>query len=438
MDVSRRIQNATLILSAADNLLLPSAAPGAFTTTCHVSLSGSHVANSSDCSVFGDADVQKIRCSVSSGAGSVCFRVVIQIALPSNAATLSAQQSTMGFIAISSTNQHSFSVSAAVSFQRAPRLLSAQFSSGFGEIDLVFDQPTNSPSLPCSKLIASSFVLGALPSCGWSSQETLTIVLGNGATILSGDIIVLNVPVSDSSQAFLPLSGQSAIVTSPPQPLLPRVTLSGPDSVNLCDTVDITASAGMAQGATFVWGCASDTHLNALLRNQTTGSLLKVNGSLLIVGQTYLISVQAQNRFGIQSNVAVRSLVRATLPAALLSIVISPPPYYRSQSILLEAFTTWSACASPAASVSVTTYVWTVVAIFANGTHSQPVLEWEGPALTIKAGTLAAGAQYSVIVTMLLFGQVCFQSLSHPFLEVFLLSYQCYLIRLLYELDQIF
>ena len=409
MDVALQLQNATLFLSASDAQLLPSAVQdGKATVTCYVLFAanslGTHGADS-DCQVAGVELIPTRACSTSTVAGGACLQANVMIMLPVDAPDMAAGPSTAGFLTISSDSNTSFSASAEISLQRAPRLLSAKLSSSLSSIEITFDRAINTPPLSCDLLLHGAERFGTFPGCGWSLPEVLTVVLGSGATILPGDLVELAVRLSDTTGKLISPAGLSAAVLMPRNPLLPRVTLSGPNSISVCDTAVITASAGVAQGATFEWVCASDVALDAILRNQTNGPVATIKGSLLSLGTTYIISVRAQNRFGIWSDTAVRSLSRSTVPAPLISVVLPPPPYLRSQSILVEAFTDLSSCLS-APATSDASYYWSVAAIAVNGTISQPVLKAAGPTLMIAPGLLSPGVQYAVNVAVLLAGQV--------------------------------
>ena len=180
-------------------------------------------------------------------------------------------------------------------------------------------------------------LLGTRPACGWPSPAVLAVTLGAGATLLPGDLLVWDAPLADPTGALPAPRNQSAVVVAPAQPTLPRVTVAGPDSVAACDEATLTASATLAQGGTFDWGCPTDGGLDALLRNQTQGPVATVPGTLLSAGRAYFISVRVRNRFGDLSEAFLRPLRLATAPSVLLSIVLPSPPYTRGGTLRLEA-----------------------------------------------------------------------------------------------------
>jgi hypothetical protein len=375
---------------------------------CSVQLDGRPASNESDCFVA-EFTSEPFPCDAAAGANRTCARVTVHISLIPSAPQLAVGPSIQGFVTLASrsSNNARLQVAVPILFRRAPRLLSAIFSSSFGRVVLTWDQATNTPPLPCSMLLRHDVLgqlLGAEPGCGWSSQMNLIVTLGFGATIMPGDILALAIGLSDSAGELVPALNQSAVVAAPQIPLLPSVSFTGPDTVSKCDAAKLTAVASTAPGATFVWGCENDNGLDALIANQTVGPTVKIQGYQLAAGKSYFISVRARSRFGIVSSPAFRTLMRTESAQPLVTIKMPAPPYLRSSTMYLEAEGLASACPS-APSKSALEFSWTITAIAVKGVQSPPTLQDSGPMLVILAGALATGWEYVVTLVGIQAGQ---------------------------------
>jgi hypothetical protein len=369
----------------------------------------------SDCKIVGFVAGQPYPCTGSAGSGSFCLSMEATLSSVPNAADQMAGPSVVGFIVAVSNASSTLQASAAVTFRRAPRLVSATFSSGYGQVELAFDQATTAPALSCATLLSTSAsLLGARPRCSWTSTSTLAVTLGTGATLLPGNVLVFEASLADSSGTLIAPQNQSVVVKAPPQPMLPRVTIAGPDAVAACDTAVLTASATLAQGATFLWACTGDSAINALLQNQTNGPAASIPGAMLAPGRSYFVSVRVRNRFGDLSDAFVRPVTLAPAPSILLSIILPSPPYIRRRGLQLEASATLSRCSNLQAG-SGPDYFWGVSSVSesANGTKGQQLLQGKGAELVVAAGALSVG-QYAVTLTAIIPGQVKITSLSFP------------------------
>jgi hypothetical protein len=403
LDVSRGFNNVSLVLTAKQTKFLPT--PTTMALGCKAQLDGRQPVrvSDSDCKILRFAAGQPYPCTDSTGSGSFCLSVEALLSSVPTAVDLMSGPSIVGFIVAASNSSSALQASATITFRRAPRLVSASFSSGYGQVELAFDQATSAPALSCDRLLGTS-LLGARPVCTWTSPSTLAAILGTGATLLPGNRLFFAAAIADSSETFVTTQNQSVIVSAPAQPILPRVTIAGPDAVSACDTAVLTASATLAQGATFLWACTSDNAINNLLQNQTKGPIANIPGALLSPGRSYFISVRVGNRFGDLSDVVVRSLLLAPSPSMLLSIILPSPPYIRKRGLQLDASAILSLCSSFQGGSS-PEYFWSISPVFANGTKGQQVLRGKGDVLVISAGVLSV-AQYAVALTAIVPGQV--------------------------------
>ena len=396
-------QNITFLVSAdgADGAALQE--PHSLVLGCNVLLDGRPAGSGSDCFVAGFR-AGPVSCDAAAAAVNIkCLTVAVQIMLVPSALQLAVRPLIQGFVTLKNAASAAvrLQVTVPVSFRRSPRLLSAIFSSSFGRVVLTFDQATNAPLLNCFALFnVQDRLLGDEPVCQWSSPETMTIVLGSGATILPGDVLMMQPDLSDSASELVPAENLSVTVSSPLIPLLPSVTVSGPDSVSQCDAAQLSASVSAASGATFTWNCANDPRLDSVLRNQTTGPVVTILGAQLKSGKSYFISVQARSRFGTVSNLASRTLTRANSAQPLIAIKMQPPPCFRSSTIYFEAAAVATSCTSSSSNAgSSITFFWTLSAVATNGTQRPPAVQGSGPQLSVPAGVLEAGLQFVVTLT---------------------------------------
>lgn len=406
--MAKASNNVTVVLSSDQYELLP--APELLNLTCNSQLDGRvpREVGDTDCTVvaFEAATPQPCSNLNQTMTGRICLPVRATFYLVNGAVDKVSGPSAVGFMIAGTAGDTRLVVSAPITLRRAPRLISATFSSGFGQVELAFDQPTAMPKLPCSALFNAPMPsLGTEPACGWKTSTALVVTLGVGATLVPGEQLILAAQIPDSAGQLISLINQSAFVAAPSQPLLPRVSISGPDAVAYCDTALLTASAALAQGGIFEWGCDGNMAINSLLQNQTMGPTVKIAGALLSPGRKYFISVRMRNRFGALSDAFVRPIALAAAPSVLLSIILPSPPYTRRLGLRLGAYALPSSCSPQESANAAPTFLWRVTAIYSNGTRGPTLLQGEGDELFIAAGALLVG-QYAVTLTALLAGQV--------------------------------
>jgi hypothetical protein len=75
----------------------------------------------------------------------------------------------------------------------------------------------------------------------------------------------------------------------------------------------------------------SDAALDAALRAQPAAAAVRVNGSALAAGRTYLITAQGVTRLGLYTDVAVLALAAAAGPATAVRFDLPPSPVARSR-----------------------------------------------------------------------------------------------------------
>ena len=401
-DAAKQKHNVTVVLSAMRNDILP--APETLALSCSTQLDGRVPTSASDSDCAVTAFEVKLQYPCSDTAGGFCLSVQATLSIVSGAVDLISGPSKAGVIIASSLRDSTLIASAQITFKRYPRLISATFSSGYGQVELAFDQPTTAPALPCATLLRwTASLLGVKPGCGWRSLASLIVTLGAAATLVPGDQLVFAATLSDSSGMLVAPLNQSVIVAAPSKPLLPRVTIAGPDSIAACDSASLTASAALAPGGIFEWGCTSDSTIDSLLKNQTKGPTATVPGALLSPNRAYFISVRVQNRFGDVSDVFVRPLTLAMSPSVLPSIILPSPPYSRNLRLQLEADASPSSCAPQ--TVKIPVFLWSVAVITVTGNNGQQTLQREGAELIIPPGTLSVG-HYAITLTIVLPGQV--------------------------------
>ena len=408
-------QTLTVEIAAIRQGLLPSSNVfSSLAITCYAHVNGHPATDkNSDCEVTAFSAVALCSDAILSSAAGGCLSLTVQITVAANAAEAAISPSVTGYLVVSTTNAVTeFLATAPFDLLRPPRLTAAAFSSSYISITITFDTATASPSLPCTSLLlipGNPTGLGVAPVCSWLTPSTLQVVLGSGATLLPGDVLqalpaAFANPIGDRrSGAAL----QAVIIAEPAQPQLPRVSVSGPQSVGGCDIAQLVALAtAVPGGAVYEWNCPSDTLLDTFLRNSTSGPVVNIPGTMLAPGRTYTVTVSARNRFGDVSEKVLHKLAHTTTPGPQPSILLPPPPLLRSQNIILTASVALSSCAIEPSSVD---FRWSV-ALSANqaiGTPlGSPLLLGVGFELTVPMGLLAVGSMYVATVTCIFSGGI--------------------------------
>jgi hypothetical protein len=388
--LSRRSTNATLELKISNDQAMPDASEIQF--ECKI-----------DSSLGEDFDLCRVWnftigffASCQAELGKYCLKVYLQYGLEDYLRFEPPTPFTQGYFTLRSTEAFN-GLSASIRFQRAPFVTNAVFSSNWATIQVTFDQMIRTDLWPKCTLLLETESIGAGSSCMWSSANIYLILLGYEAAIHPGDILEVSKNLSDISGCAVSSKTQKIIVSSPIQIQQPEISVSGPKSVSKCDAAELFAQTTSSRNH-FIWGCINDDALNRIF-SRNPSSLLRVEGNLLELGKTYLITVQVRTYYGTMSSVAVHPLVLSATPIPILTINIPLPPYINSRDIYVEGSAIFSKCA--ARPTSGMNYLWEVASVDLDGSSSSTsvILQSSNPTLTIPANTLKANQDYQIFLT---------------------------------------
>ena len=243
-------------------------------------------------------------------------------------------------------------------FRAPPKILHARFDALGMSIKVVFDQPTNrggmTPgNMDCASIWdhASLSSFGRQTQCTWQTDDTMRVLLqpGGGATIEPGDTISLLHNVLTSKDKVTDFTSDVAVVELPEFPEEPAVSLTGPEVVDPCSDLTLTAFVSSPRLVSFTWACRNDEHLNEILKLQDSAVLNFASGTpdMASLDKTYVITVQATNFLGVSSSLQVLKVLKQSSPAPQLSFIPSILHVRRADSPLLKAHVEFSKCPIP-------------------------------------------------------------------------------------------
>ena len=242
-----------------------------------------------------------------------------------------------------------------------PTISTARFDSTGTQIDVTFDQTTNTPPFAegscCSVLdfsCQSSSVglvapgLGEGAECMWKMDNmTVIVTLGPGATVQPGDPVKVRGPVkSANGVSFSADTTVSVVLDKPSKVLAPApAVLSGPEVVDPCAAVELVFDVPSSRALTYYWSSPDNSALNAQLMTATTGKVrLEENTPSLTSAQPSTVHVYAVDFLGAVSATRALTLTKLAKPAPGISFV-GQPSYTASGEILLQGKPSFSTCA---------------------------------------------------------------------------------------------
>ncbi len=286
-------------------------------------------------------------------------------------------------------------------FWAPPQIVSAAFDAVGAQILVRFDQATNranmQPSDSACGLIFSNNTLEPLGDsgglkCVWQTSQVLAITLGKRASVAPGQ--VLSVGGTRALRSLNEVSQRSAstiTVASPDVPAQPDITLSGTSVLDRCTDVDIEVISSGPRPLAYTW--FSD---NANVQRQ----LLGYTGSQPVIDITDFDVEIAISVYGVDflKQSSKTQTIRVTkLSSAVPSLSFFPPSsnVFNNEATVVTAIAQFSSCKMAKSDLI---FSWRQVL---SDDSSQEVLPQEvlsstTSQLVIPAGTLTAGATYTV------------------------------------------
>ena len=232
----------------------------------------------------------------------------------------------------------------------APVLVSAVLSNSLLQIEVKFDtnvSPSGSSDFICGSVFSGSTVgkFGEGASCSWVKSNAISVRLGQGATMVTGDSISL-LPTNGIRRC--PTSSNTAqgsvVLQAPVQAVTPVAVLSGPSTIGVCDNLVLDASLSSGLGGrpgSFSWSVSGDNSAAILDGVDTLTSVATISASTLAAGETYTFTLVVTNFLGIASPPVSLSVVVLSLPVP--NIHLKGPNYLsvaRFEAVTLSATVT--------------------------------------------------------------------------------------------------
>ena len=225
-------------------------------------------------------------------------------------------------------------------------------------IEVLFDQFTCRGKMAadnhgCDSILDSGSVdiLGQNANCIWEADDRLRIHLEpwGDATISPGDDIRIRPDTLRSENLISDFSQASAKVMGPEFPEAPTISVTGPEIIDPCSELAVTALASSPRPVVFTWACMNDEGLNQALRS-LNGSLLYLDSgtsTMQTVDKMYDITVQGTNFLGISSSIHVFRVRKSSVPAPQLSFDPSLLQISRTETAVIKALVAFSQCPMP-------------------------------------------------------------------------------------------
>ena len=225
-------------------------------------------------------------------------------------------------------------VSSSYTFWAPPKLADCRFSSVGTSLLLTFDQQTNRAGMDdgrdCSLLLSESTVmqLGMNPECIWTSDSSLTVVLGLQPTIAPGDTLHVRAGGQSNLKGINLISAHSETsrtIGAPAVAIPPYVELKAKDVIDPCSSLEMRATAFSPRPPLYTWGCENDEVLNGYLSTQTGDTIYLAPGtpSMPILDKTYKVTLVVTDFMGSTSPVLYLSIFKKS--AATPQIQFTPP-----------------------------------------------------------------------------------------------------------------
>ena len=248
----------------------------------------------------------------------------------------------------------------------APVLLKAQFSNDGVKVVLTFDSSTNGAGLPaqfaCKKLLIFRNVDTTI--CLWTSSSSISFVAPvsikvNDSVTMLGNMVKPACTQSANCKGYPFSERQYVSIENADSPVTPTASLSASGVVSSCDpiVIDPTGSTGSAgrDWLTAVWSVTgpNDPSLSniteRLNKKPGTDSLVTIENTMLIKGNSYSFSLLLQNFLGRTNVGTVQVLVSSS--STIPRVAINAPNILaltRNQSVSVLAVASVPSCTGDA------------------------------------------------------------------------------------------
>jgi hypothetical protein len=286
--IGRRGTNATLELRSDQQIELPAASE--VELSCSVLVVG-----------LQPCTVQILATGTNRKCGALnleyCIKLFVQYSFEGKNLSRSRTPVLNGYILLGKAGLKKYGVLAMVQFQQPPSVITATFANNWASVLVTFDQNLRTFMWPQCSLLSYLDHLGFGVNCRWSNLQNILIVLGRDASLVPGHYLNFSSGISDIDGLTFTEEPQAIEVQQPYDIQIPALTISGPSTLSQCDIAQIVVTSTSSRNA-FFWGCQNDVVLGSILA-QNSGPVLNVNGSLLSMGKSYVISVQIKKFYGI-------------------------------------------------------------------------------------------------------------------------------------------
>ena len=330
----------------------------------------------------------------------LCMNLTVNYGLQDTSESQAILTYARAFLEIRVIGNRLFCVPASVMIVSGPKVRYATFVSGFGSVEIWFDQDiaVDQTGKTCLSLFRSIAQLGQEPSCVWNTYSNLVVILGNDASLVPGDQLTLIGPLLSLTNA-VHRADITFSVMLPLRPALPKIRITGPNVISICDTAFFRIETSAAR-MNFFWGSYNDAALNSYLQSLSPANTVQIYGSMLKMSQKYTIFVNGVYKFGLFSDTVTHSLTLSDENLTLLEINFPPTPYYNYANLTLVASATYSRCT--AISGFNLEFIWLLNK--RSGDRAEPeILMSAGPIFNIDLGALNESESYAVAVYALSF-----------------------------------
>lgn len=287
----------------------------------------------------------------------------------------------------------------------APALDSCRLSNDGETINCAFTASTNQAAGSCSTFFTTETVssFGSGANCFWTSANSLSIDLGQGATIAIGSSIsILAGAVKAQGTTDIGNEASSTPLLAPLSAGTPIASISSPSSVGSCEGITLNAGSstgGLGRSLTYTWALVSiepassdsQTAITAAISaaNSAGSSTVSIPADQVAVA-AYTFSLTVKNWIGGEaSTTLVVSKVSSSVPSVSISGA-SVVEIYKSAALTLNGAVN-SSCGAQLGSL---TYSWTITP--AVGLDSSVL---SSSSLTVPENTFTAGTSYTVTFT---------------------------------------
>ena len=331
----------------------------------------------------------------------ICLNITLKYGLEEDILTNSSDSELQGYFEIRESGNTGLCLLAQFSIFKGPRVQNAYFQAAFGKFDIWFDQDieVKQSNRSCTPWFKSLAKFGEQPICLWNTLSNLIVVLGFNATLAPLDIVTLSSQIR-TLRTKTAISLTSFQIEPPHQPMLPKVSIAGPNLVSECDTAALQAVTSSTR-VNFFWGCYNDISLDEYLSNLSPTDNVAIQGSMLVSSRTYFVVVKAVFDFGYYySDIATHSISVRQYGIPLVGIDLAPLPYFQSKNLSFAASAAYSECATASGSAFVFVWLLTQKQSFFNLLNTEISMS-DGPLFHVMPENLSEGVTYSLTLYVL-------------------------------------